>query len=87
MRQNGMEIGIWYGTSIVTVNKNKAIRYSYIRTTPKGSSKGSSNTMVEVYRFPHGDLFYSVTLSYSIADEKIWKRVMNKSINSFYIGH
>lgn len=87
MRQNGMEIVNWYGTSVVTVNKNKALMYSYIRTSPKGSSNGTSNTMVKVYRFPHDDLFYSVTLSYSIADEKKWKEVMNKSINSFNIGH
>ncbi len=70
----------WYGVSFVNVNGVKAMKVSYLRQL-----KNQPYVLVTSYRFQNYDRIHTLTLSYRKQNEKIWKPLYARIINSFSI--
>lgn len=70
----------FYGSTIVKVNNQVAIKTSYTRRLGNNAP-----VRVDVYHFQNRDRMHSLTLSYRIEDAALWKEKLNHSLNSFKI--
>jgi len=70
----------WYGVSFVNVNGVKAMKVSYLRQL-----ENQPYVLVNSYKFQNYDRMHTLTLSYRKQDEKIWKPLYAKIVNSISI--
>lgn len=70
----------FYGVSIELINKQVALKISYLRQYP-----GNKPVKVDVYQFQNKDRAHIVTLSYREEDAGIWKDKLKHSIGSLKI--
>lgn len=70
----------FYGSTIVKVNSQVAIKTSYTRRLGNNAP-----VRVDVYHFQNRDRMHSLTLSYRIEDAALWKEKLSYSLNSFKI--
>lgn len=70
----------FYGSTIVKVNNQVAIKTSYTRRLGDNAP-----VRVDVYHFQNRDRMHSLTLSYRIEDAALWKEKLSHSLNSFKI--
>lgn len=70
----------FYGSTIVKVNNQVAIKTSYTRRLGNNAP-----VRVDVYHFQNRDRMHSLTLSYRIEDAALWKEKLSYSLNSFKI--
>lgn len=70
----------FYGSTIVKVNNQVAIKTSYTRRLGDNAP-----VRVDVYHFQNRDRMHSLTLSYRIEDTALWKEKLNHSLTSFKI--
>ena len=68
----------WFGTERVEMKGWTALRFSYSRVLNENPP-----VLVTVYRFYSNDKIFSVTLSYRMQDEILWKNSFDNIIKSF----
>ncbi len=76
----GMKILRWDGTAKVSLNGAQALKTSYLRQLNDNPS-----VYVEMYQIENNDRSYAFTISYRVADEAIWKNVLQTTKDSFKI--
>jgi len=76
----GIRLIDWYGTSIVTVNGQYALKTAYLRQLNNNPS-----VRVELYQFPNRDRMHKLTISYRQQDSSVWKNALERTVNSFTI--
>ncbi|MDM1346509.1 hypothetical protein [Myroides marinus] len=70
----------WIGVSMVKINGNNTLKFSYIRKL-----KSNPKVKVETYVFQNYDRIHRLTISYRVEDTTLWEPKMNRIVNSFKI--
>lgn len=70
----------WDGVRPVKVNNQNALEFSYLRQL-----NNNPYVVVKVYHFQNNDREHRLTVSYRQEDEKLWKPLFDKTLNSLTI--
>lgn len=76
----GLRLLRWDGTSVVTVNGQSALKFSYLRQLNENPS-----VYVEIYNFQNNDRMHRLTISYRLQDATLWKDALERTKSSFKI--
>ena len=68
----------WLPAKIIKIDGTNAIQITYTRSTNKNPS-----VLVKMYMIPKNDYMMRVTISYRIAEKKLWAKDLDTVINTF----
>lgn len=80
LKRQGSNIITWNKCTTQKINSQNVIKCSYSR-----KYKTNPPTMVHIYFFENNDRVHKINIEYWIQDEKYWKPLLEKSIQSFEI--
>lgn len=79
-RNTLLKLILWHGVGVERINNQYCIKYSYVRQLDDNPP-----VFVSSYIFQNYDRCHTITLSYRIKEENIWKNLLLQSLNSFKI--